>query len=251
MDAVEDAYGLLSRPNDLQRGGLAAHVTAQLRDAIIACRLPPGTMLDKSRICEKLGVSRAPVAEAFARLEAEGFVDILPQRGTVVTFLCMNEINEMVFIRKALEGQAARGLAGIASPEVLSALDDNVEAQREALDSDDLEHFHVLDGVFHELLVEELSYRRIRAMVESARNTLSRVRQMTNTRHRVQGGINEHAAVVEAIRSGDGMGAALAMEAHLDGITIAVSRLAEEQPHLFSNRRTIHNFGTIRRAPSP
>ena len=111
MDTAETTYSFLSSSAEMPRGSMAARVAAQLRNAIIELRLPPGTMLDKAQICARLGVSRSPVAEAFARLESEGLLDILPQRGTVVSFLSLGAIKEYIFIRKALEGEAVRTLA--------------------------------------------------------------------------------------------------------------------------------------------
>lgn len=251
MDTGDETYGFLTTDGDLQRGALAAHVTEKLRAAIMACQIPPGTMLDKARICARLGVSRAPVAEAFARLEAEGFVDILPQRGTVVTFLSIADVKELVFIRKALECKAVRVAAEKATPELIAALDANIDAQRAAFTAGDQDGFHRLDGAFHDLLVKDLSYRRIGAMIETARNTLSRARQMTNTPKRVADGISEHARIVEAIRKDDPQEAAEAMEDHLEGIVTEVRRLARERPMLFNDRCIIQKYGTIRRAPSP
>lgn len=250
MNTGDETYGFLTTDGGLQRGGLAAHVTQQLRDAIIASHLQPGTMLDKAKICGRLGVSRAPVAEAFARLQAEGFVDILPQRGTVVTFLSLADIKETVFIRKALECQAVKVVAAQATSELLDALDENLKEQRQTLLNDDADRFHALDGIFHDMLVDGLSYRRIRAMVESARNTLSRVRRMTNTPQRVAGGIEEHIEIVEAIRDRDGIRAADVMETHLDGLLAQVRELARERPILFSDECIIRKYGTIRRTPS-
>ena len=70
----------------------------------------PGAPIDKNAICERLGVSRFPVSEALARLQAEGLVDILPQRGTSVSRIRMSEVAEFMFVRKALESEAVRAL---------------------------------------------------------------------------------------------------------------------------------------------
>lgn len=250
MDAGQNTYGFLSPDPSIQRGSMAAHVTGQLREAIMSARLEPGTMLNKSEICARLGVSRAPVAEAFARLQAEGFVDIVPQRGTTVTYLSIRDVEELVFIRKGLECHAVWLLAQRATPDVLDALDDNIAAQRECAAKDEREAFHDLDSAFHDAVVRPSSFRRIRAMVESARNNLSRARQMTNTPQRIAAGIQEHVDMVEALRSGDGNRAAWVMSRHLEGIITEIVRLSHMRPELFSDDAIIHDSGTIRRALS-
>ncbi|SDG74145.1 GntR family transcriptional regulator [Pelagibacterium luteolum] len=250
MDTGQDTYAFLSPDPSIQRGSLAAHVTDQLRTAIMTSRLEPGTMLNKSEICTRLGVSRAPVAEAFARLQAEGFVDILPQRGTTVTFLSVRDVEELVFIRKGLECHAVWLLAQRATPDLLDALDENIAAQRDTANKDERDRFHDLDSAFHDMLISSLSFRRIRAMVESVRNNLSRARQMTNTPQRIAMGIDEHADMVDALRARDGNRAAWVMAQHLEGIITEVARLSRERPELFNDDITIHDSGTIRRALS-
>lgn len=259
MDTAETTYSFLSSSAEMQRGSMAARVAAQLRNAIIDLRLPPGTMLDKSQICARLGVSRSPVAEAFARLEAEGLLDILPQRGTVVSFLSLGAIKEYIFIRKALEGEAVRTLASRRPPGLVERLEANIEAQRESTRNEDRETFHRLDLEFHDELLNALDYRRMKAVVDTARNNLDRARQMTNTIRRIAVGIEEHANIVAEIKAGKGEKAARAMHVHLDGMIRETEALADRHPELFVSRvanrgpvqsGVIRDLATIRRVPS-
>lgn len=259
MDTAETTYSFLSNSAELPRGSMAAQVAAQLRSAIIDLRLPPGTMLDKAQICARLGVSRSPVAEAFARLESEGLLDILPQRGTVVSFLSLGAIKEYIFIRKALEGEAVRMLATRRPPGFTEKLEANIEAQRESARNEDRETFHRLDLQFHDELLNALDYRRMKAVVDTARNNLDRARQMTNTIRRIAVGIEEHAHIVAEIKAGKGDRAARAMHVHLDGMISETEALADRHPELFVSRATgrgsaqsgiIRDLATIRRVPS-
>jgi DNA-binding GntR family transcriptional regulator len=222
MDTAQTSYSFLAPATELARGSMAAQVAAQLRQAIIALKLPPGTMLDKAQICARLGVSRSPVAEAFARLEAEGLLEILPQRGTVVSFLSFAEVREYIFIRKALEGEAVRVLAARRPGETIEALHANIAAQRAV--AEDRDAFHKLDLQFHELLLVPLDYKRMKAMVDTA---------------------------------GKPDPAARAMRRHLDGMISELEALAAQRPELFvrpAPRRSpvpvIRQLATIRRLPS-
>ena len=85
MSAVEIPYKFLVSATAPQRGNVTQSVTDQLRTAIVTLELKPGETLDKGAICERLGVSRFPVSEALARLQAEGLVEIMPQRGSLVS----------------------------------------------------------------------------------------------------------------------------------------------------------------------
>src|SRR5881392_2226217 len=77
-------YAFLPPLPRLGRGGTVQRVQDVVRDAIVRLELPPGIAIDKAALCARLGVSRFPVSEALGRLAAEGFVEVLPQRGTRV-----------------------------------------------------------------------------------------------------------------------------------------------------------------------
>ncbi len=83
-------------------------VADALRTAILRGTFKPGEKLDQQQISDDLGVSRSPVREALRTLAAEGLVTIIPNRGTVVTERSIEELDELQFIRRMLEGAAAR-----------------------------------------------------------------------------------------------------------------------------------------------
>ena len=93
------------------RGGTVQRVQDVIRDAIVRLELPPGTAIDKAALCAQLGVSRFPVSEALGRLAAEGFVEMLPQRGTRVARIDLGDCRQAMFIRRALEVEAMRSIA--------------------------------------------------------------------------------------------------------------------------------------------
>ena len=105
------------------RGGTVQRVQDVIRDAIVRLELPPGTTIDKAALCAQLGVSRFPVSEALGRLAAEGFVEILPQRGTRVARIDMGDCHQAMFIRRALEVEAMRAIATRADAPLLATLE--------------------------------------------------------------------------------------------------------------------------------
>lgn len=89
-----------------RRGRLHAEVVQRLRTMITVGELPPGERLRELHICEKLGVSRTPLREAFRTLAAEGMVDLLPNRSVVVSQLRGPDIADTYKVVGALEGLA-------------------------------------------------------------------------------------------------------------------------------------------------
>ena len=85
-------------------------VCETLRDAIRKGKLKPGERLMESQLAEDLGVSRTPVREAIRKLELEGYVIMMPRRGTYVANLSIRDVNEVFEIRTSLDSLAS-GLA--------------------------------------------------------------------------------------------------------------------------------------------
>ncbi|WP_131727636.1 GntR family transcriptional regulator, partial [Thalassovita autumnalis] len=82
MDNTNDIDAALLADISTLEGSLAQRVYQAMKEAILALDFPPGANVRKAPICEKLGVSRAPVTEAIARLANDGLVDVVPQSGT-------------------------------------------------------------------------------------------------------------------------------------------------------------------------
>lgn len=228
-------YDFLVRPGHIRRGSMACYVADQFRPAIVNLRLLPGTMLDKAEICSRLGVSRSPVSEAMAMLKSEGLIDILPQRGTIVSLVSIEAVEESIFVRKALEGETVRALSECPPEGLIEALNANLERQRATVDKDDRAGFHLLDLEFHEILLKAMGHNRMKAMVDTARNNLDRARQLTNSTRRINVGIQEHADIVAAITARDVERATLLMRMHLDGVLAEVYQLQRDCPDIFSN----------------
>lgn len=73
------------------------------REAILSGRLPEGSFLEEKVVCDEAGVSRTPVREAFHRLAAEKYIDLLPRRGAQVRGVTAAELFETYEMRRVLE----------------------------------------------------------------------------------------------------------------------------------------------------
>ena len=212
------------------RGGTVQRVQDVIREAIVRLELPPGTAIDKAALCARLGVSRFPVSEALGRLAAEGFVEVLPQRGTRVARIDLADCRQAMFIRRALETEAARAIAPRADATLLSALEKNLREQEGALGTDYSTRFHQLDMEMHELLLGFLGYDRVRHAVEAARGSLDRARLFMCTPQRQLSTFDEHKAIVAALRTRDPEAAGRAMAGHLDAVMTELLDFAERNP---------------------
>lgn len=228
--ARKSPYAFLPSLARQGRGGTVQRIQDIIRDAIVRLELPPGTFLDKAALCARLGVSRFPVSEALGRLAAEGFVEVLPQRGTRVALVDMADCHQAMFIRRALEAQTVRSVAPHADALLLAELERNLKEQEVAMRRDDRARFHELDLELHELLFDALGFERVKSVVETARASLDRMRLFMCTPQRQASTFTEHAAIVKALMSRDPDQAVRAMEAHLDAVMTELLDFAGRHP---------------------
>jgi DNA-binding GntR family transcriptional regulator len=210
---------------DLRETSKSERVYATLRRRIRELALPPGAALRKEEIALELGVSRAPVSEAIARLAEEGLVEVFPQHGSFVAQIRPADVRESLFIRTALETEAMRRIAVAADAELLAALDDNIAGQAEALAAGDLPRFYDLDEGLHGLLFAAVERPRALRLLDSARAPLDRVRRLALPEPgRPEATFAEHRRLVDAVRTGDAEFAAAAMRVHLAMVAASIER---------------------------
>jgi len=232
-DASQDlGFGFIEPIKPAARGRVTEHVRDALRDAIVRLDLKPGGFIDKKALAARLGVSLFPVTEALARLAQEGLVEVLPQRGTLVSRIRLGDVRQAHFIRRALEAETARDVAPRISDAELAAFERNLRYQQAAVDGDDREGFHRLDLQFHALLQDALGFSRVRETVETARMGLERVRRMLSSPRRHAITYQEHVRIVEALKRRDANAVARAMEEHLDGVIAELLAFAATHPEV-------------------
>jgi DNA-binding GntR family transcriptional regulator len=93
-------------PARIERRPLHEEVVSQLGDRIVRGELAPGTRLNERVLCEQLGISRTPLREAIKMLAAEGLVELLPNRGAIVTPLDAGNVAHTLAVMGALEALA-------------------------------------------------------------------------------------------------------------------------------------------------
>jgi DNA-binding GntR family transcriptional regulator len=87
---------------------LREEVYRALRRAILAGQLAPGARLQEAELAAGLGVSRNPVREALARLEAQGLVRSIPNQGARVISPLPAQVQDALLVRAQLELLAVR-----------------------------------------------------------------------------------------------------------------------------------------------
>lgn len=197
-------------------GTLGHRVYTVLRDQILNMSLEPGFVLRKGALCEQLGVSRSPVAEALGKLSSEGLVDIVPQSATRVSRLSLSAIKEESFLREAIEVAAVAKIAHERSEEQLSKLSRNLRLQNLLVEDGDHAGFFEADVEFHNLILQFTGFPKVIATTDHLSLQLRRARMLLlPEKGRPREAVDEHHAVLEAIKVKDSKAAAANMSNHL------------------------------------
>ena len=131
-----------------------------LKEAILSGALEPGCLIDKAELCEKFGVSRFPVSAAVSRLAYDRLVDVAPQHGSFVSRISLKDVQERLFIRRALESEIAEEAALRMTREDKDALQANLREAAAAVEADDRAAFYAIDVAFHQILTGRLGMAR-------------------------------------------------------------------------------------------
>jgi GntR family transcriptional regulator, rspAB operon transcriptional repressor len=235
MNNIVLSFELPTRPRKGTRGGAGDHIYIVLREAIVSLELKPGQTLDKQVFAQRFGVSRAPIYDAFTRLQAEALVDVVPQRGTSVSLIKILDARENMFLRRAIEVEAVRAVTATINNDDIENLRQSLRYQTAAAENGDAAGFHRFDVEFHAVLLDALGFERVKTVTEAARLGLDRVRRLLNSRRRQEITLQEHQTIIDAIALRNATAAAKAMGNHLDAVMRELELFAAKNPELFAD----------------
>ncbi len=222
-------------PLDRFQGSLGHRVYQSLKHAILTLDFRPGDSIRKPDICDRLGVSRSPVADAVAKLAADALVDVIPQAGTFVTRLSMTDIREGAFIREAIEVAAAELVAQQITADQLRDLRRNLKLQEALVADDDRQGFMQLDGQFHDMMLSYTGFPRLPQVSQTAWLSVHRARQLIlPVEGRLHTTLDEHRAILIAFEAHDPAAARLAVQHHLRQLLTYLAPLERAHPELFA-----------------
>lgn len=189
-----------------------------LREEILDGVLAPGTALAEVEQANRLGVSRTPVREALARLEADGLATAASARVLQVSALDAASIVSLYEVREALEGQASRLAARRRDPARFAELRRRLAEAPELLDegADGLRAYYDVVDALDDEIEAAVANPMLAAALQSARLHSARVRRLARQHpERLRAAASEHLLIVDAIIAGDTDLAAHATHVHL------------------------------------
>jgi len=210
-------------------------VLERLRALILTGEYGPEERLIEEQLAERLGVSRTPVRQALTMLEAEGLVEITPNRGATVCSFSIQDVWDIYDLRAVLEGHAARRAAGRIERRELKRLRE-LAREMEGLPGhfddheEEIRALVALNQEFHGTIVEASRNRRLERLI----NRTVEIPLMFKafywyTSHERTISNHYHRQILEALENGDADRAEIIMREHVyEGRDFVIRALKED-----------------------
>lgn len=147
----------------------ALRVHEELREAILAGTLKPGTRLRADALGERMRASRTPVREALVRLAQEGLVDMEPRRGASVRAFDPTDLQDLYEVRALIEPLGAARAASRIGPDSVTRLDElcRLAEDEQAADEESVATLLKLNDELHAIILSAADSVRLTAAMSA------------------------------------------------------------------------------------
>jgi DNA-binding GntR family transcriptional regulator len=191
--------------NHLVRPVLAVELTDRIRRMIMEGDLKPGEKVPERELTLRFGVSRTPVREALKVLAAEGHVQLLPNRGAIVSRQTLEELAEIFPIIAALEGVAGELAAARATNDDIAGICELTKRLRITYDAGDRPRYFEINQQIHTAILGAAGNKTLSQHHAALAVRIYRARYAANLeKKRWLAAIKEHEAIALALVQRDG-----------------------------------------------
>ncbi len=204
-----------------------------LKENIIRLELEPGSSISDREVAALLSLSRTPVREALLELAKAKVVDIYPQKGSVVSLIDYDLVEEAYFVRSVLEEAVVELACQRRDQEAVVELEANVKLQWFYQQDRVLDKLLELDDEFHRLLFKTAGKSQAFEMMKGMMVHFDRVRNMALGTLKDKSLVEDHEKILEAVKAGDGDRAKKLMDRHLRRYQVDEEEVRRRYPGYF------------------
>ncbi|GAA4846902.1 GntR family transcriptional regulator [Paenibacillus vulneris] len=216
------------------KGLIRDYVHSTLKKNIMELRLEPGRFISEKDVIEMLQVSRTPIREAFVKLAQEELIETVPQKGSFISLIDWQHVEESRFIRETLESAVVREACTVLSSEQVLHLQNLINLQQLCAAEKNYERLFELDEEFHKAIITGCGKIRTWNMIQQMSTHYNRIRFLrlaSNTDW--ESILEQHQGLVQAIRDKQEDAAGKIMKEHLSMGDIDKDQLKEKYPAYF------------------
>lgn len=192
-----------------------------LLDAISTCELKPGQAIVEQEISDRLNISRTPIREALKQLESEGVVRHFPSRGTFVSKLTVQDVDEIFQLRELFEMTALKNAINCISEDELDHIEELLRDldDRRSEDPHTKEVFYRSDRDLHLMIMKYSGNSRMIKFHTTLEVQLEQLRRISSmTPMRLVKSRQEHLDIIYALRTRDLPSASKYLSIHLQNV---------------------------------
>ncbi|MGM7678747.1 GntR family transcriptional regulator [Microbacterium sp. A94] len=206
-------------------------VRSKLRSAILRGAYAPRQRLIEADLAEEYGASRFVLRNALIQLEAEGLVELTPNRGARVREITPAEAVEITEIRQSVEGLVAARAAERVTEEQIIFLRQVGEDMREAIENHELMRYSELNSLLHGTIRNIAEHAAANRVLEQLNGQMVRHQfQLFLVPGRPNTSFPEHLDIIEGVCTRDPHRARAAMETHVGSVIATLTQFAEATP---------------------
>lgn len=200
---------------------------------IINLELPPGSAVSENELSTALSLSRTPVREALIELSRINLVEILPQRGSYISKIDYELVEESRFMRLVMEIAILKLACEGISQEYITKLENNLKEQSKYTELENAAEFMELDNEFHRLIFESVNKMWSYKIVNDQMVHFNRLRALSLKSIKNKYSLKDHEDILYAIKRQDAEMAEMLITRHLTRHQMEKSELLELYPDYF------------------
>ena len=195
---------------------LSTGLFSELQKDILSGEIPDGSKLTEQSVCKRYNVSRTPVREAFRQLEADGLIEIIPNRGAFATGLSRRDISDLFDLRSVFEVQAVEWAIKRMSDEDIDRLAESMEFMEFYTLKEDVEKVLSFNSQFHNIIYEGTGDRMLQKTLSIYQTYLKySAPHKTYDEDSLKAILEEHKAIFDAFETRNAAAGRKAMEYHM------------------------------------
>ncbi|CAB1244088.1 GntR family transcriptional regulator [Clostridium sp. MT-14] len=215
-------------------------VYRSIRDRILNLDLEPGQKISENQMCREYDVSRFIIRNVFTRLDQLELLTVYPQRGTYVSLIDIDYIDDLLVLRTAVEKEVLYEMFTKLEEDkrlsLVEGLEKNLKLQNNCRNMTSYsKNFQDLDSQFHKIIIDSVKRYRLVKILENPMLHIIRWRNFdvafVNKMPEI---IEEHKAVADAIKENNLNKAQHAIEKHLETNAGMIDRAKKEYPQYFT-----------------
>ena len=200
---------------------------------IVHLELTPGSSVSVNELSSALSLSRTPVREALIELNRIGLVEIIPQKGSYVSKIDYDIVEESRFLRLVMENAVLKLACDGIDQSYLDALQQNIQLQRQCSETKDNDRMLELDNEFHQLIFQSVNKMWSYHIIREQMVHFDRLRALSAKKGHLDYVISDHEDILYALKRHDAEMAEMLMTRHLARHRTERKELTEAYPEYF------------------